>query len=793
MSGPYISIRLTALMFLWRCLTLSLLQSCFCFWSVGGARGGSVAGAGVDPAGPGFSGSNGPLGWLLSDKGPFHSSQEYVDFTERYQQGFTTKYKIYREFGRWKVNSLALERQENNGFSLPLDPDFLQTIRQLGRRPSLNAIIDNIIRKYGTHFLLSATLGGEESLMIFVDKRKLSRTTEGNESNGTSVTLEALHQLAASYFIDRESTLHKLHHIQIASTAIKVTETRTGPLGCSNYDNLDSVSSVLVQSPENKIHLQGLQAILPEYLRARFVQAALSYIGCNEEGQFVCRENDCWCQCAVNYPHCNCPEVDLRAMEASLLQIRDSWNIANQDFEESGASGQKPNHFEAVLTELPENVKAPTNISTHKHQATDEKMLENPSSTHTHQATDEKMLEDPSRTHTHQATDEKMLEVSSSTHTHQATDEKMLENPSSTHTHQATDEKMLVDPSSTHTHQATDEKMLEDPSSTHTHQATDEKMLEVSSSTHKHQATDEKMLEDPSSTHTHQATDEKMLEDPSSTHTHQATDEKMLEDSSSTHKHQATDDTHTHQATDEKMLEDPSSTHTHQATDEKMLEDPSSTHTHEATDEKMLEDSSSTHKHQATDDTHTHQATDEKMLEDPSSTHTHQATDEKMLVDPSSTHTHQATDEKMLEDSSSTHTHQATDEKMLEDPSSTHTHQATDEKMLEDSSSTHTHQATDEKMLENPSSTHTHQATDEKMLEDSSSNHKHQATDEKMLEDPSSTHKHQATDEKMLEDPSSTHTHQAKSTWGLSWKRMLGATAVVIGGIALAVAIYTRK
>lgn len=76
--------------------------------------------------------------------------------------------------------------------------------------------------------------------------------------------------------------------------------------------------------------------MLPEYLRARFVQAALSYIGCNEEGQFICRDNDCWCQCAADYPQCNCPEVDLRAMEASLLQIRDSWNMANQDFEESG-------------------------------------------------------------------------------------------------------------------------------------------------------------------------------------------------------------------------------------------------------------------------------------------------------------------------------------------------------------------------------------------------------------------------------------------------------------------------
>uniref|UniRef100_A0A8C5D8W7 peptidylprolyl isomerase n=1 Tax=Gouania willdenowi TaxID=441366 RepID=A0A8C5D8W7_GOUWI len=51
----------------------------------------------------------------------------------------------------------------------------------------------------------------------------------------------------------------------------------------------------------------------------------------------------------------------------------------------------------------------------------------------------------------------------------------------------------------------------------------------------------------------------------------------------------------------------------------------------------------------------------------------------------------------------------------------------------------------------------------------------------------------QAMDEKMLEDPSSTHKHQAKSAWGLSWKWLLGATVVAIGGIALSVAIYARK
>ncbi|XP_048833538.1 BMP/retinoic acid-inducible neural-specific protein 3-like isoform X2 [Brienomyrus brachyistius] len=312
-------------MCLWRCVTLSL--HCWLF----------AAAAPSDA---------GPLGWLLSDKGPFHHSQQFTEFVERYHQGYTTKYKIYREFGRWKVNSLALERLDNNGFVLPLDPEFMQSVRLLGRRPSLRKITENIIKKYGTHFLLSATLGGEESLTIFVDKRKLGRMTDVGDPNSTTVTLEALHQLAASYFTDRESTLRKLHHLQIASTAIKVTETRTGPLGCSNYDNLDSVSSVLVQSPENKIYLQGMQVILPEYLRIRFVQAALSYVACNSEGEFVCRENDCWCQCSPGSPQCNCPRVDIGAMEDSLLQLQEAGGTARREFEESG-------EFQNFLRRLP--------------------------------------------------------------------------------------------------------------------------------------------------------------------------------------------------------------------------------------------------------------------------------------------------------------------------------------------------------------------------------------------------------------------------------------------------------
>ncbi|NXF50091.1 BRNP2 protein, partial [Oceanites oceanicus] len=336
-------------------LALLALSAC-CRWGVASEAGGTVpqqhAAAATPSSSSSSSSSSGraPLDWLLTDRGPFYRAQEYVDFIERYRQGFTTRYRIYREFARWKVNNLALERKDFFSLPLPLAPEFIRNIRLLGRRPSPQQITDSLIKKYGTHFLLAATLGGEESLTIFVDKRKLSRRAEpaGGAGNSSGVSLETLHQLAASYFIDRESTLRRLHHIQIATAAIKVTETRTGPLGCSNYDNLDSVSSVLVQSPENKVQLQGLQTVLPSYLRERFVVAALSYIACSSAGELVCRRSDCRCQCQPAFPRCNCPEADVQALESSLAQLWRAWESHHGQFEES-------EEFQALVKRLPED------------------------------------------------------------------------------------------------------------------------------------------------------------------------------------------------------------------------------------------------------------------------------------------------------------------------------------------------------------------------------------------------------------------------------------------------------
>lgn len=66
-----------------------------------------------------------------------------------------------REFARWKVRNTAIERRDLISNPVPLMPEFQRSMRLLGRRPSTQHFIDTIIKKYGTHILISATLGGK--------------------------------------------------------------------------------------------------------------------------------------------------------------------------------------------------------------------------------------------------------------------------------------------------------------------------------------------------------------------------------------------------------------------------------------------------------------------------------------------------------------------------------------------------------------------------------------------------------------------------------------------------------
>ncbi|TNN77359.1 BMP/retinoic acid-inducible neural-specific protein 3 [Liparis tanakae] len=79
----------------------------------------------------------------------------------------------------------------------------------------------------------------------------------------------------------------------------------------------------------------GLQDVLPEFLRGRFVEAALSYVACNSEGELLCRNNDCWCHCSPRFPECNCPFADIKVMEGNLEKSRDAWDGFNQEFMDS--------------------------------------------------------------------------------------------------------------------------------------------------------------------------------------------------------------------------------------------------------------------------------------------------------------------------------------------------------------------------------------------------------------------------------------------------------------------------
>lgn len=58
-----------------------------------------------------------PFDWLLSDKGPFHRSQEYTDFVDRSRQGFSTRYKIYRYEAKGKPLQSYLPRRLYISFS----------------------------------------------------------------------------------------------------------------------------------------------------------------------------------------------------------------------------------------------------------------------------------------------------------------------------------------------------------------------------------------------------------------------------------------------------------------------------------------------------------------------------------------------------------------------------------------------------------------------------------------------------------------------------------------------------
>lgn len=89
-------------------------------------------------------------------------------------------------------------------------------------------------------------------------------------------------------------------------------------------------------SPASRCSPPGLQIIFPQHLQEKFVQSALSYIMCNGEGEYVCQNSQCRCQCGEEFPQCNCPVTDIQIVEHTLASMAKSWADAYKDLEDSG-------------------------------------------------------------------------------------------------------------------------------------------------------------------------------------------------------------------------------------------------------------------------------------------------------------------------------------------------------------------------------------------------------------------------------------------------------------------------
>lgn len=91
-------IRHKRLSLLWEGVAFTLWLCCCCRTS--GVEAAAAPGAAATASSTTSAGQSddvaGTLSWLLSDKGPFHQSFEFTEASERYQQGYTTRYKIYR-------------------------------------------------------------------------------------------------------------------------------------------------------------------------------------------------------------------------------------------------------------------------------------------------------------------------------------------------------------------------------------------------------------------------------------------------------------------------------------------------------------------------------------------------------------------------------------------------------------------------------------------------------------------------------------------------------------------------
>ncbi|CAH1271535.1 BRINP3 [Branchiostoma lanceolatum] len=254
------------------------------------------------------------------DRGPLADSPELLRYRDQALQGFSTRVKASRQYTKWVVHNLAARRNPEEDSIADLDPGFIAAVLSLGERPSRAQIIETLIRPYGTHYVLSGWLGGEETVTVYMNQTDWAVERE-------------VRSLVESYFADKDGVMEQLRDLQRRVGTFRVHTSSAGPVSCGSVD--DDREPVLLSDTNARLKLQGLQDLLPRYLRESFAKAALSYIYCDGKGEWTCKDGDCRCKCDDSAPDCACSSDVINRLLSQLEHLRRQFETDDSSFEQT--------------------------------------------------------------------------------------------------------------------------------------------------------------------------------------------------------------------------------------------------------------------------------------------------------------------------------------------------------------------------------------------------------------------------------------------------------------------------
>ncbi|XP_078604666.1 BMP/retinoic acid-inducible neural-specific protein 1-like [Branchiostoma floridae x Branchiostoma japonicum] len=182
------------------------------------------------------------------DRGPLADSPELLHYRDQALQGFRVRVKASRQYTKWTVHNLAAHRNPEEDSIADLDPGFIAAVLSLGERPSRAQLIGTLIQPYGTHYVLSGALGGEETVTVYMNQTDWAVERE-------------VRSLVGSYFADKDGVIEELRDLQKRVGTFRIHTSSTGPISCGGED--DTREAVLLSDTNARLKLRGLQDLLP--------------------------------------------------------------------------------------------------------------------------------------------------------------------------------------------------------------------------------------------------------------------------------------------------------------------------------------------------------------------------------------------------------------------------------------------------------------------------------------------------------------------------------------------------